>query len=122
MSFTTRAFFALALLAPLTGLADKLSSYKAGTEVLQKKWSKRPPMSEEVMKDYKVHFELDAAANKVYRETFGIDVPAYNGEGRLDLPVPGTIVIGQDKASFADKDYKNRMEPTEIMKALEGLK
>ena len=78
-----------------------------------------------VMKAYKVHFEMSQELDAVYQKSFGLDVTAYNGPGRLDLPVPGTFVIAQDgiiKAAFADTNYKARMEPAAILETLKALK
>jgi peroxiredoxin len=77
-----------------------------------------------VMKAYKVHFQMSSEIDALYQSKFGLDVPSFNGAGRLDLPVPGTFVIGQDgkiKAAFADTDYRKRMEPTDIVDALKAL-
>ncbi|NIV31325.1 MAG: AhpC/TSA family protein, partial [Anaerolineae bacterium] len=54
----------------------------------------------------------------------GLDLAAYNGAGRYELPVPGTFVIdsrGIVRAAFADVDYKKRMEPAAIIAALRAL-
>lgn len=76
-----------------------------------------------VMKAYKLYFELDDDLIHVYKK-HGLDIEAYNGEGRNALPVPGTFVIDQSgiiRASFADTDYTKRVEPTEIVQALKDL-
>ena len=52
------------------------------------------------------------------------DITDYNGKNRLGLPVPGTFVIDQDgiiKAAYAKTDYKKRMEPEDIIKALKVI-
>ena len=77
-----------------------------------------------VMKAYNVYFELPQDLYELYRDQFNFDVMEYNGDGRKGLPVPGTFVIdtnGIIRAAFADTDYKLRMEPAEILKALEAL-
>lgn len=77
-----------------------------------------------VMKDYQVHFEIGEQLNSLYKEDFKIDLDDYNGQGRRDLPIPGTFVIGRDgivKAAFADIDYTKRMEPAAIVEALRKL-
>ena len=81
-------------------------------------------LNNDVMKAYKLHFEVSRELSDVYDRNFGINIASYNGPGRRDMPVPGTFVISQDgiiKAAFADPDYKVRMEPAEILKALESL-
>lgn len=76
-----------------------------------------------VMKDYKLYFELKDDLITVYKK-FGIDVEGHNGKGKKALPVPGSFVIdakGVVQAAFAETDYKKRMEPSDIIKALKKL-
>jgi peroxiredoxin len=77
-----------------------------------------------VMKKYKLYFELPKDLAALYREKFGIDVEAYNGEGRAVLPVPGTFVLDRDgivRAAYANTDYTQRMEPADIVAALDKI-
>ncbi|MEN8132897.1 MAG: peroxiredoxin-like family protein [Pseudomonadota bacterium] len=77
-----------------------------------------------VMRDYRLYFTVPRDLSDLYRDRFGLDLAAYNGPGRYDLPVPGTFVIdhhGIVRAAFADTDYKRRMEPTDIIAALHAL-
>lgn len=76
-----------------------------------------------VMKGYKLFFKMDADLNKLYLK-LGLDIAAYNGPGRTELPVPGSFVIDREgivRAMHADTDYKQRMEPADIIKALQKL-
>lgn len=76
-----------------------------------------------VMKAYKLYFELNDELIQVYKK-HGLDIEAYNGQGRNVLPVPGTFVIDQNgiiRASYADTDYTKRVEPAEIVQALKNL-
>ncbi|WP_296806081.1 hypothetical protein [Thiocapsa sp.] len=53
-----------------------------------------------------------------------LDLADYNGEGRYVLPVPATFVIdraGIVRAVFADVDYRRRVEPADILAAVEAL-
>ena len=55
---------------------------------------------------------------------WGIDVPAANGDDSYQLPVPATYVIKKDgsiQACYVNKDYTMRMEPTDILAALESI-
>lgn len=55
---------------------------------------------------------------------WGIDVPAANGDDSYQLPIPATYVIKQDgsiQACYVNKDYTTRMEPTDILAALESI-
>jgi peroxiredoxin len=77
-----------------------------------------------VMRDYRLFFEVPQALRTVYRDRLGLDIAAYNGPGRWVLPVPGTFVIDRDgivRAAFADVDYTRRMQPADIVAALEAL-
>ncbi len=80
-------------------------------------------LDSKVMKAYKLYFEVPPDLIEVYKK-FELDLADYNGSGRYVLPVPGTFVIdrqGVVRAVFADTDYKKRMEPRDILAALEFL-
>jgi peroxiredoxin len=77
-----------------------------------------------VMRDYRLYFTVPDELSNLYRDRFGLDLAVYNGPGRYELPVPGTFVIdtsGIVRAAFADTDYKRRMEPADIIAALQAL-
>jgi len=77
-------------------------------------------LDSKVMKDYNLYFELPADLVEVYKN-HGLDIEAFNGEGRAVLPIPGSFVIDSDgivRAMHADTDYKSRMEPSAIVNAL----
>ena len=76
-----------------------------------------------VMKAYQLYYELDPELVKVYR-MHSLDVEAFNGPGRNVLPIPGTFIIdskGIIRGMHADTDYKERMEPAEILGVLQML-
>lgn len=80
-------------------------------------------LSSETMKAYRLYFEVDPALVAVYRKV-GLDLAAFNGEGREVLPVAATFVIdraGVVRAMRADTDYRKRMEPSEVLDALDAL-
>jgi peroxiredoxin len=80
-------------------------------------------LNNKVMKDYKLYFEPSSELVAVYKK-HGLDLEGFNGDGRTGLPVPGTFVIDQSgivRAMKAQTDYKIRMEPADIIKALEAL-
>ena len=77
-------------------------------------------LNSQVMKDYKLYFEIPDDLVSVYRHV-GLDIEAFNGKGRNVLPVPGSFVIDKDgivRAMQARTDYKLRMEPEAIIDAL----
>ena len=81
-------------------------------------------LDDSVMKAYGLYFEVPVDLSDVYKRNFQLDLAAYNGEGRYALPVPGTFVIdraGIIRASYADPDYKQRMEPAAILAALDRI-
>jgi len=72
---------------------------------------------------FDLYFELSPDLQRVYKK-FGVDLEVFNGAGRTALPVPGTFVIDQAgviRAAQADTDYKKRMEPAEILSAVDAL-
>ena len=80
-------------------------------------------LDDAVMKSYGLYYSLSPELHALYKSK-GLDVEKFNGKGRVALPVPGTIVIGQDgiiKAVHADHDYKERMESADIIKVLKTL-
>lgn len=77
-----------------------------------------------VIKSYQLLWEVSPELDAAYKHAFGLDITAYNGAGRRGLPIPGTFVIdrtGIVRAAFADTDYKKRMEPADILAALQHL-
>ena len=77
-----------------------------------------------VMKSYNLYFEVSQELYELYKNRFNFDITDYNGKNRLGLPVPGTFVIDQDgiiRAAYANTDYKKRMEPEDIIKALKAI-
>ncbi|HEB96478.1 MAG TPA: AhpC/TSA family protein [Sedimenticola thiotaurini] len=65
-------------------------------------------------------FTLPESLRPIY-QSFGIDIPAYNGDDSFRLPIPATYIIGRDgviRHDFVDPDYTRRMEPQEIIDRL----
>ena len=76
-----------------------------------------------VMKDYKLYFELSDDLVDVYKK-HKLDIEAFNGKGRNVLPIPGSFVIDKSgivRAMHAEADYKKRMEPADIINALKKM-
>jgi peroxiredoxin len=76
-----------------------------------------------VARKFGLVFTLAKRLRPVY-ESFGIDLPASNGDDTYELPIPATYVIdshGTIVLSFADADYTKRMEPAEAISALREL-
>jgi peroxiredoxin len=55
---------------------------------------------------------------------FGVDLAKSNGDASTELPVPGTFVLGSDGRiafRYVNADWRQRLEPAQIVRALEGL-
>ena len=57
-------------------------------------------------------------------KNWGIDLPANNGDNTFELPLPATYVVDQKShivLSFADADYTKRLEPVDVLDALQRI-
>lgn len=78
----------------------------------------------QVARQFGLVFSLSESLRPIYAD-FGIDLPKYNGTDTFELPVPATFVIdsaGTVKAAYVNADYKQRMEPAEIVEVLTKMK
>ncbi|MGB3614682.1 MAG: peroxiredoxin-like family protein [Elainellaceae cyanobacterium] len=76
-----------------------------------------------VARQFGLVFQLPESLRPIY-QGFGIDLPAHNGDDTFELPFAATYVIapsGQIVHGFVDTDYKQRMEPSDIVTALEAI-
>lgn len=76
-----------------------------------------------VAEQYGLVMKVPEVVRPLYLE-WGIDLPAVNGEESWELPIPATYVINTDgkiAKAYINKNYTERMEPDEIIKALEAL-
>jgi peroxiredoxin len=65
-------------------------------------------------------FWVGETVMRMYRD-FGIDLARFQGHGGWLLPIPATLVVGQDgrlKASCIDPDFRHRMRMEDILRAL----
>jgi peroxiredoxin len=70
-----------------------------------------------------IAYDLAEELRPVYTR-FGHAFPDKNGDESWVLPIPATYVIGTDGTiamAFVDVDYRNRLEPAEILAALQSL-
>lgn len=82
-------------------------------------------LDDQVMKAYRLFFEVPAELSDLYKGRLSLDLAEYNGAGRYVLPVPAVFVIDRDgivRAAFADVDYRWRPEPADILAAVRALK
>jgi peroxiredoxin len=78
-----------------------------------------------VARQYGIVFELTPEVRDLYKKHF--DLTEFNGADAGDgtLPLAATYIIGTDgviRSVFVDADYRKRVEPAEIVAALEMLK
>lgn len=68
-------------------------------------------------------FALPDELRPLYLE-LGIDVPAHNGDGSHELPLPATYVLapsGRVTWAHVDADFTRRVDPADVVAALEKL-
>jgi peroxiredoxin len=74
-------------------------------------------------KAYGIAYDLADHLRPIYSR-FGHALPDVNGDPSWLLPIPATFVIDRDGAialAFVDVDYRNRLEPTDIVALLDTV-
>lgn len=74
-----------------------------------------------VAESYGLTFTLPESVRPVYA-ALGVDLPKFNGNDTFKLPMAATYVIARDGKivhAFVNADYTQRLEPAEIVAALE---
>ena len=77
----------------------------------------------ETSKSFGIAYDLAEELRPIYTR-FGHALPDKNGDDSWVLPIPATYVIDTDGTialAFVDVDYRNRLEPAEILTALQSL-
>ena len=77
----------------------------------------------EVAQLYGIRFELSEDLKEVYQK-FGIDLPKYNGDDSLTLPLPARLIIDQGgviRYAEINTDYTVRPEPEDTLEALKKI-
>jgi len=93
---------------------------EASTEIVDKanlRFSVLSDVGNQVARAYRLVFVLP----EVLRP-YTASLPQYNAGDTWELPLPGTFVIGADgviRLSFVHADYTKRLEPSDILAALE---
>lgn len=75
-----------------------------------------------VAKKYGIVFTLTPEVANAYQQSF--DLHAYNDSESNELPMAATYVIDQNgiiRYAFLHEDYRNRAEPSDILKAIRSL-
>jgi peroxiredoxin len=68
-------------------------------------------------------FTVPETLRPIY-QSFGIDLPAYNGDENFALPIPATYIVdttGKIVHAFVNVDYQKRQDPEGIITVLENL-
>jgi peroxiredoxin len=76
-----------------------------------------------VARGYGLVWKVPAGLDAIQRG-FGVDLTKSNGDASNELPVPGTFVLGADGRitfSYVNADWRDRLEPAEIIRVLESL-
>ena len=76
-----------------------------------------------VARRYGLVYQLSPALQDAHARG-GVVLPDINGDAGWHLPVPATFVVessGRVALSYVDVDYRNRLEPAEILAALRSL-
>jgi len=79
-------------------------------------------LKNQIARQFGLVFTLPEELRPIY-EQFGIDIPAYNGDRTFELPLPATYVVNTDGKvihSFVNADYTQRLDPNEILTALQN--
>jgi peroxiredoxin len=74
-------------------------------------------------KSFGIAYDLAEELRPIYTR-FGHALPDKNGDESWVLPIPATYVIDTDgiiALAYVDVDYRNRLEPAEILSALQSL-
>ena len=77
-----------------------------------------------VIRSYRLQFTVPAAVRRIYLGEFDIDISSRNSDGSWNLPVPGTFVLdpaGRVRRRHVTADFTRRMEPEDVVAALEEL-
>lgn len=68
-------------------------------------------------------FQMPAELQELYK-SFNLDVKKHNGNDDYELPMPATYVVnksGKIIKAFVPEDYTERLDPEEILNALQNL-
>jgi len=72
---------------------------------------------------YRLVYEFSQELKQTYLAA-GNDLSTRNADGEWHLPIPATYVIGRDgrvELAFVDPEYRNRLEPADILATLRRL-
>ena len=74
----------------------------------------------EVAKQFGICFTLSDKLKAIHK-SFGMDIPAHNGEDSFELPIPATYVVNQDKEivyAYVNPNWMERAQIEDVKKFL----
>ncbi|HAI74886.1 MAG TPA: alkyl hydroperoxide reductase [Microscillaceae bacterium] len=81
-------------------------------------------LGSEVAKQFRLVFTVPEYLNDVYMRN-GVDIQYFNGQGKLELPMPATYIIDKQGIicyAYVEYDYTRRMDPKEIIQFITEYK
>ena len=110
--------------ATLVGVSPELPDSTLNTiEKHQLKFEVLSDVGNKLARQYGLVMSVPEIVRPLYLE-WGLDLPQFNGEETWELPIPATYVINTDSkivAAYVNINYTERMEPTDIIKALDSI-
>ncbi len=110
--------------ANLVAISPQLPDESLNTaEKYELKFPVLSDVGNKVARQFGLVFTLSEHIRPIYKSA-GVDLPASNGTDTFELPVPGTFIINKQgviSAEFVNADYKQRMDPNEILKELDKI-
>ena len=110
--------------ATLVGISPELPDNSMNTaEKHNLQFEVLSDVGNKVADQYGLVMKVPEVIRPLYLE-WGLDLPTVNGEESWELPIPATYVINTDGKvvrAYVNKNYTERMEPDDIIKALETL-
>lgn len=110
--------------ATLVGISPELPDNSMSTiKKHQLQFEVLSDVGNKVAEQFGLVMKVPEVIRPLYLE-WGLDLPAINGEESWELPIPATYVINTDGKiiiAYVNKNYTERMEPDDIIKALETL-
>ena len=76
-----------------------------------------------VARQFGIVFQMDPALKQV-QDLFGVDVAAYNGDSRYELPVPAAFLVskaGEVIRSYVEVDYMKRLAPETALQWIDEI-
>ncbi len=75
-----------------------------------------------IARKFGLEFQLAEELRPVFQDVLDVDLTRRNGDRSYTLPIPATYVVATDQTvtdSFVHADYTKRMEPRDVLEALD---